>query len=383
MLTQSEILEIIEKGENGSVEFKTSEVRSDALAREIVGFANSQGGLILIGVADDGSLVGLDDSKKIDELISNISRNNINPPIDCVFYKAKLSETSIGVIEVPKGFDKPYQTLDGKFLIRVNSTIRTASQGELLRLFQQVGMFHYDLTGIRNTSITDLNLYQIDKYFEKYGFELSKESEDERINILKNADILTIDGEMTVAGALIFAINPSKHLPQSGITFARFRGSEIDSQLLDKKEIDGNLDVVIDTCTSIIANNIPTESDIIGNKRIEHSLNWSSLSFRELISNACIHRNYSIYGSKIRVFMFDNRIEISSPGRLPNTVTIEKLKVGVSYSVNPVIVKFMENLGYIDKLGRGFPLVYRESKKIGKKLDIKELGEELKVTLEL
>jgi len=81
--------------------------------------------------------------------------------------------------------------------------------------------------------------------------------------------------------------------------------------------------------------------------------------------------------------MFPDRIEVISPGRLPNTVTIEKLKVGVSYSVNPVISKFMENMGYIDKLGRGIPMVYNESKKIGKTLELKEIGEEFKVTLEL
>jgi len=81
--------------------------------------------------------------------------------------------------------------------------------------------------------------------------------------------------------------------------------------------------------------------------------------------------------------MFYNRIEIISPGRLPNTVNIDKLKVGVSFSINPVIVKFMENLGYVDKLGRGIPMVYQESLKIGKRLDMKEIGDEFKVTIEL
>lgn len=383
MLNNSEILQIIEKGENSSVEFKTADVRSDSIAREMVGFANSKGGIILIGVDDYGAIIGIDSSKKYDEWISNISRNNVVPPIDCVYYETKLSETSIGVIEVPKGFDKPYQTTDSKFLVRVNSTLRTASQGELLRLFQQSGVFHYDLTGVSNSSISDLNIFQIDRYFAKYDIKLSNESPDEQINILKNSDILTQNGEMTVAGALIFGINPPKHLAQSGISFARFANIDLSSELLDKKEIDGTLDIVIDTCSSLIQNNIPTPSDIIGNKRVDLNKTWSNKALREVIANACIHRNYSIIGSKIRVFMFPNRVEVISPGRLPNTVTIEKLKVGVSYSVNPVISKFMENMGYIDKLGRGIPMVYNESKKIGKTLEMKEIGEEFKVTLEL
>jgi len=383
MLKNSEILQIIEKGENSSVEFKNADVRPDSIAREIIGFANSQGGIILLGVDDNGGLTGIDSSKNYNEWVSNISRNNVIPPIECVYYETKLSDTSIGIIEVPKGFDKPYQTTDGKFLIRINSTLRTASQGELLRLFQQSGVFHYDLNSVSNTSISDLNIFQIDKYFAKYDIKLSYESAEEQSNILKNADILTQAGEMTIAGALIFGINPPKHLSQSGISFARFANNDLSSELLDKKEIDGTLDIVIDTCSSLIQNNIPTPSDIIGNIRVDLNKTWSKKAFREVIANACIHRNYSIVGSKIRVFMFPNRVEVISPGRLPNTVTIEKLKVGVSYSVNPVISKFMENMGYIDKLGRGIPMVYNESKKLGKTLDMKEIGDEFKVTLEL
>ncbi|MBK7372341.1 MAG: hypothetical protein IPJ09_13030 [Saprospiraceae bacterium] len=81
--------------------------------------------------------------------------------------------------------------------------------------------------------------------------------------------------------------------------------------------------------------------------------------------------------------MFSDRLEFYSPGRLPNTVTIPKMMSGVSYSNNPVILKFMENLRYVDKLGRGIPMVLQESIKLGKKLMLEEIGEEFKVTLEL
>ena len=97
--------------------------------------------------------------------------------------------------------------------------------------------------------------------------------------------------------------------------------------------------------------------------------------------NACIHRNYSISGSRIRVFLFDDRLEVHSPGRLPNTITIEKLSAGVSFAVNPVILKFMENLRYVDKLGRGLPLVWNEARKLGKQVSFSEIGEEFVVSL--
>jgi ATP-dependent DNA helicase RecG len=105
--------------------------------------------------------------------------------------------------------------------------------------------------------------------------------------------------------------------------------------------------------------------------------------FRELIVNACVHRNYSIVGSRIRILMYNERLEFISPGRLPNPVTVEKLKSGVSYAANPVIVKFMDNLRYLDRLGRGFPMIYREMKKLGLDVAVRELGEELRVVLSL
>ena len=100
-----------------------------------------------------------------------------------------------------------------------------------------------------------------------------------------------------------------------------------------------------------------------------------------MVVNACVHRNYSITGSRIRTLIFNERIEMISPRKLPNTVTVEKLRVGVSYAANPVIVKFMENLRYIDKLGCGLPLVCQAAQKLGKEVLFEEIGEGFKVTL--
>lgn len=383
MYTEEEIKYIIQKGENNSVEFKEAEVRPESIAKEIVGFANSQGGMILIGVTDDGELKGISKQKNYDEFLANILRNNVVPPIECSLEIVSVNKKNIAVIEINKGADKPYQTNDGKFLLRIGSTIRSASQGELLRMFQQAGIFHFDLTPVRNTSVSDLNMFKVDRHFEKYDISLTSEPDEEKINILKNADILTEKGELTIAGALIFGINPPKYLPQSGISYARFNGDEITSELIDKKEINGNLENVVDEAVSVVYNQIPQASDIIDTKRVDKYPSWSKRAFREVIANACIHRNYSIAGSKIRIFRFNDRIEFISPGKLPNSVTVDKLKIGVSFAVNPVIVKFMENMGYIDKLGRGIPLVVKEAKAINKSLHLKEIGEEFKVTLEL
>ncbi len=194
---------------------------------------------------------------------------------------------------------------------------------------------------------------------------------------------MTSENQCTVAGLLLFGINPQRRLFNSSITVAMFKGNEINSELIDKKTIDGTIDIQVDTAVALINNLIPEASTIEGTKRVALSKNFKTIVFRELLVNAVVHRNYSILGSQIRIFIFDNRIEFKSPGRLPNTISVDKIRAGVSYAINPVIVKFMENLRYIDKLGRGIPMVCNEVKKIDKSINFEEQGEEFCVTLYL
>lgn len=131
----------------------------------------------------------------------------------------------------------------------------------------------------------------------------------------------------------------------------------------------------------VIKNNIKTPSSIKNLKR-EEKEEYPTLVLREAIVNALVHRNYSITGSKIRIFMFDDRIEFHSPGKLPNTVTIDKMKIGVSYARNPFLVKYMENMRYIDQLGRGIPMIIKAMKDIGaREPQLKEIGEEFIITI--
>jgi ATP-dependent DNA helicase RecG len=154
-----------------------------------------------------------------------------------------------------------------------------------------------------------------------------------------------------MAGMLMFGVNPGRYLTQSGIMFAHFNGNEPSDELIDRQEINGSLPRQVDAAVAVIKNNILRPSIIEGHKRKDTSIIPPDKVFREVVVNACVHRNYAITGSQIRICMFDNRIECISPGRLPNTVTVEKLRSGVSYATNPVLVKFMDNLRYIDRLG--------------------------------
>ncbi len=375
----AEILTVIRQGENSSVEFKSAKAHPDSLARELVAFANTQGGILLIGVEDDGHISGLDESIEHEARIANIARNNVNPPINVESAIVEMPEGRVLMVKVERGRDRPYQTLQNQFLVRVGSTNRTATQGELLRLFQHAGLFHYDATAVQGTDIADLNLAALDRYFSQYDFDLS--AEDDKPRILANADIMTETGKVTVAGLLLFGINPQRHLPYAGISFAHFAGHEITEDLIDKQVIEGALGFQVDSALAVLRNNLQRPSRIQGAHTEDATFQYPEKVFRELLVNAVVHRNYAITGSRIRVQLFTDRIEFISPGRLPNSVSIAKLSIGVSYAVNPIIVKFMENMRYMDRLGRGLPMVWQTARKNQREIRFEEIGEEFRVVL--
>ena len=383
-MTIDEIKEIIQNGENSYIEFKEEEIKAKELAEEIVAFSNSEGGMILIGVDDEGNIKGVKDDK-IEETVMNICRNNCIPHIIPLYESIEVEGKRIAVITVPKGLNKPYYTADHKYYVRVGTTKRIASKEELLRLFEAGGSFHFDISPVEGTSIKDLNIDIIRDYFMKYNtFDLFEEPEESVERILVNADILKeADGRKlcTVGGLLVFGKNPEKHLPQNGVSFAHFKGNEITDELIDKKIITGRIQDIAEQLMVVIKNNMLIPSVINGLKR-EDKEEYPAVVMREAIVNSLVHRNYSISGSKIRILMYDDRIEFRSPGRLPNTVTIEKMKIGVSYARNPFLVKYMENMRYIDQLGRGIPMILKKMKEAGAKEPLlMEQGEEFVLTI--
>lgn len=383
-MNKNELLEIISNGESSYIEFKEEAVKAKDLGEEFIAFSNSEGGTVIIGVSDDGEIKGISD-EKIEERIMNICRNNCIPNIIPIYELINIDDKKIAVVTIPKGLNKPYYTTDHKYYIRVGTTKRIASREELLRLFEANGSLHFDISPVINTSIKDLNIDIIRDYFFKYNtFDLYEENTKSTERILINADILKeYSGKnvCSVGGLLIFGKIPQNVLPQNGVSFAHFNGNEITDELLDKKILIGRIQDIAEQLMVVLKNNIKSPSVIKELKRDEKE-EYPLLVLREAIINSLVHRNYSVIGSKIRIFMFDDRIEFRSPGKLPNTVTIEKMKIGVSYARNPFLVKYMENMRYIDQLGRGIPMIFKTMKDLGaKEPELKEIGEEFILTI--
>lgn len=374
------ILNLIAQGENSSIEFKQVEVRPDGLAKELVAFSNTSGGVVLIGVDDNGNIIGTEARPDIEEWVVNIVRNNVIPAISPKIEKQEINGKTIVIIEVDRGIDKPYQSIDGKYWLRVGSTNRMATKEELSRLFQQAGLVHYDIAPLDGTSILDLDERKLNQYWQNYyDIDYRQLEEQDRFQLLRNADILSQNDLATVGGLLIFGVEPQRQLWQSAITFAVFDGVDLTEELLDKQEIIGTLPELILQTTAKVKLFLPRASTISGLKRQEKILIPDKV-IREALVNAVCHRDYSIANRRITVYMFRDRVEITSPGRLPNTLSIEKILTGNSAPRNTFLLKYLDNMKFIDGLGRGVPMI---RKQMAGKFLYQEQGELLRLTFNI
>ena len=374
-MTSDRLLELVSQGESNALEFKEEQVRPESLAREMVAFANTFGGMLLIGVADDGAIIGVSNTAEIVHRVVNVARQNVIPSLQPTVEIVMGDGKSVCVVVVEKGTAKPYQTLDGKFLLRVGSSNRQATKEELSRLFQAAGLVHFDISPVEKTGIDDLDPVRLHDYWQScYQIPYADLERGEQLNILRNADLLTpLEGDwvVSVGGLLLFGRQPQRRLPHSAISFAVFDGDEITADLLDKKELTGTLPELIDQGAALIRLFLPRPS-VVAELRRDEREKIPPPVIREALVNAVCHRDYSLINRKIQIFVYRNRVEIRSPGRLPNTLTLEKIRYGNSAPRNLFVLKYLDNLRYIDGLGRGIPMILRE---MGKRASFEEIGD--------
>ncbi len=352
----NKIKQVINNGENSYVEFKIERTRPESIAKELVAFLNFEGGSLYIGVSDNGEIIGVDNDD-YEEWVMDICRNNINPQVIPVYEEIKIdNQKKLIKITVTKGTQKPYSLANNnKYYIRVGSTSREASQEELIRLFQESNQLHYEITPILGSGIKDLNKIRIQDYFERRDIDITDYTKKEYKNLLLNTEIMVeINNEkaMSFAGALFFAKNVGKWIKNAGVQLVRFDGNKITDSIIDRKDIEGNIPDIIDKSVDFVNLHNKITEKFEGIKRIDVA-DYNKQVIREIVINAFAHRDWSLYGAKIRVYIFDDYTEIRSPGKIPNTLTLDRIKMGISYYRNPLITQMLADYGYADKIGRG------------------------------
>jgi ATP-dependent DNA helicase RecG len=353
-----ELLDIIAKGESSTVQFKEMLPHLDSLAQEMVAFSNTEGGIIIVGVNDKtGELKGLsfDEIRTTNQHLVEVATQKVFPPINIKTETVTANGQQIIVVYINVGKSKPYKDRNGIVFVKNGSDKRkVVSNDELLRMLQSSGNIAADEEPVENATSNDLNVDFFKTFVEKKTGKKFDALNQSIPQVLNNMS-LAKDEKLTLAGLLLFGKKPQSFKPIFSVQCISFVGNDVAGKEFRDNEppFDGNMTELYEKTISFISRNLHK-------KQVEKSFNSvGELEipmevFEELVVNALIHRDYFIQSS-IKVFIFDNRIEIISPGKLPNTLTVEKIKSGTSIVRNAILFSNARYLLPYTGVGRGIP----------------------------
>ena len=344
-MTKAEITERIAQGEDSRTQFKRGPIGIAKLAAELVAFSNASGGSILFGVDDDGNVVGLGikDKKVLTDDISNAANDNVRPAIYPQTEYHTIRGKQILCVTVAEGALKPYSDKSGSYWTKSGpDKRRITSREELQRILQKAHLLYADETPVYGANAKDIDLYHFGEFLERnYGISAESVLEPGKVDIplmLRNLGFASGD-QLTLAGLLLFGKNPQRYAPVNVVKCVAYYGNDMaGSNYRDSEDFRGTIRDMYRSTMQFILRNLRHEQagqgfNSIGIPEIPEE------ALQELVANMFLHRDYFM-SSPWRVMVFDNRVELISPGSLPNHLTIEMIKSGVSVARNPLIFTF-------------------------------------------
>ena len=380
---------LIDQPEGDTLEFKREMPSSSDLAKLVTAFYNTRGGVIVFGVEDGtGRPVGVTNPQRIEEGVINILRARCSldamPSIEIIAYQGM----EFVAVTCTQGAHKPY-LVNGEMrpYVRVGSSNREALDEEVRRLYIEGSEGGFEALACRGAKLADLSERLIAGYVrrreETSGQPLGLSAEEMLHNL---GCLIRDDGQWipTQAGVLLFAEDPQRLIGQAEVACVRFKGTDVISYI-DRRDLHGPLYQLVDDAEQFIYRHMKVGRRIEGFAGVEYR-EYPQAAVRETIVNAVVHRDYSRRGQSIRIFMFDDRIEVYSPGTLPPGVSIEKMRRLEPQSVqrNPIIVGVLRDLGsrYIERLGTGIRRMAQAMTEHGlPRPHFEEVGSEFRVTL--
>jgi len=354
-----ELLDIISTGETSKVQFKREIDSNDSIAAEMIAFSNSRGGKIFFGVEDKtGKITGLSIKQIHDynQLLANIANDMVKPQIfiytEVIGVSSSEDDRKVLVVEIPEGAAKPYKDKNGAIWIKQGSDKRRLTDNnEQIRLFQQSGILYLDEMIIPQTTINDVEVSKVEQYVKTVQKREADESIDITENLLNNLNIIK-ENRLTLGGLLFFANNPQKYRPAFCVKAISFFGNSIGgTDYRSSQDINGNIPEIFEETIRFFTSNLQ-HVQAGQNFNSVGKLEVSQTALEELVQNALVHRDYS-KNSPIRIMIFDNRIEIVSPGSLPNSLTIENIKMGHAVVRNNLLVSYCSKLMIYRGFGSG------------------------------
>jgi len=369
-MTDQELVALLRDIESDRVERKASLSDRGKIRQVICAFANDlpnhqEPGVLFIGASDNGTCANLPITDELLQTLASMrSDGNILPFPSITVQKRIIDGCELAVVIVEPS-DAPPVRYDGRTWIRVGPRRAIATPEDERRLAEKRRFkdLPFDLRPMSLATLDDLDLrFFTDEYLpeviDREVLAENQRSVDEQLSsvrFINNA----VDKKPTVLGILVAGKDPRQWIPGAYVQFLRIDGGELGDPIKDQKEVDGYLSFVLDQLDSIFRAHISTASDLTQAREIRHS-DYPIVALRELVRNAVLHRSYEGTNAPIRIYWFDDRIEIHNPGGPFGQVTRENFgNPGVTDYRNPHLAEAMKNLRYVQRFGVGISLARR------------------------
>ena len=382
-MTEDTFKDLCHCGETTKVQFKETFTSQKEIAKEMIAFANSKGGVILFGVEDkSGKLVGLsyDEIQVISRELGNAANEQVRPTIYIDTEVVRMNEKHFLICSIEEGKNKPYKNLNGEIWVKQGADKRRITENaEILSLFQDSGSYQPDAAGVNGTTFDDLDRYAIDDYLQKIYATTLDGFGGKAEQVLKNIHVLNHNGVPTLAGYLFFGKHPEYNCPTCMVKAVSFFGNDLaGTQYRDTKEILGNMPQLYDKSMAFLKANLHNVQEEGASFNTVGKLEIAEEVLEEVVQNALVHRDL-LRSAPIRILIFDNRVEIISPGALAGGLTEEDIRNGKTYQRNPYMATFATNALHYKGIGSGIVRILAEYPDI--QLDNDDSAKEFKVTV--
>ena len=327
---------------------------AERLAETLVAFANAEGGTILLGVDRNGAPIeGLLGDEMEEALRAALVA--CRPPIRTEWEQLETPQGTVAAIHVPRSTEL-HALDDGRVLIRSGQENRALGGEQVRQLASGKSSGDYEMQEVAGAEFADLDEDVIKDYIARREDKQGRQIKLPRERLLRQIGALSGEGKPTVVGILLFGVEPQFFLPQAALTFVRFSGTDLRGPgglpgYSRRDEITGPLAHIIERTYNILMQEMRVEAVVKGLRREERT-EYPQIAVREALVNAVCHRDYRLSGRRIEIRMFDDRLEVHSPGGLPGYITIDNI-VEEHFSRNPRLVNGLYHWNYIEELGLG------------------------------
>lgn len=349
---------------------KSAKIDAKDIAVPMIAFANADGGVLAVGIENDGKVTGIDGHKdNVNEILRaplDFCQPSImiqKEEIECV--DCKGNKNHILLIKVPASNELHANQKDEAFL-RVGDKSKKLTFEERMQLLYSKGARYYEDEPVYGTSVDDIDMNAVREFCKKIGY-----AKDPEEYIRQNKEFLvTKNGREELSGAavLLFAKNPQRFFKRARVRFIRYEGTEakVGAQMnvVKDKIFEGRIIDMLNEIMEYMKTQIKEYTYLGADAKFVTDPEYPEFVWQEVIVNAVCHRDYSIKGTDIQIKMFDDHITVESPGTLPGTVRLYNMRT-VHFSRNPKIAEVLQKYKYVKEFGEGVDRMYREMKEAG------------------